>query len=156
MIQRLARGLAAGCVGLVALEIASYVDMGLAGRPASDSPARLGEQLARRIGLSLGDGEEARNRASALGSLAGYADGFGLGLAYGAVVRHPGAHLVAGSVLLSAGAWLGSNWPLLALGISDPRSWSREEWQRDVPPHVAYGIATAVTCALLAPAQRGG
>ena len=47
-IGRVAQGVAAGCAGIVALEIASYADQYRKGRPASDSPEQLGEGVADR------------------------------------------------------------------------------------------------------------
>ena len=56
---------------------------------------------------------------------------------------------ISGTLLLTAGAWAGSNVPLMSLGITDPRSWSPEEWQADLVPHAAYGLTTALVVALL-------
>jgi hypothetical protein len=57
--------------------------------------------------------------------------------------------LPKGVLLLTAGAWAGSNVPLMGLGITDPRQWTREEWQADLAPHAAYGLTTAALVALL-------
>ena len=53
-VGRVASGLAAGCAGIVALEIASYVDQYATARAASDSPVRLGEAVADRAHVDLG------------------------------------------------------------------------------------------------------
>ena len=148
-IGRVAQGVAAGCAGIVALEVAGYADQYIKGRAASKSPTQLGEGLADRAGLELGEGRRRTNRASALGPIAGYADGVLLGIAWAALSAHPLKSLPKGVLLLTAGAWAGSNVPLMSLGITDPRAWTREEWQSDLVPHAAYGLTTAFLVALL-------
>lgn len=147
-IGRVAQGIAAGSAGIAALEIASYVDQYRRARPASDSPTRLGRALADRAGIDLGEGDAATNRASALGPLFGYTDGLLLGVAAAALSATPGRSTPANALLLTAGAWLGSNGPLIALGLTDPREWTTEEWISDLIPHAAYGVTTAVAVAL--------
>jgi hypothetical protein len=148
-VGRVAEGIAAGCAGIVALEIASYLDQYRRARPASDSPARLGRALAERTGLDIGQGDAATNRASAVGPLFGYLDGLGLGVAAATVSATPGRSVVWNAALLTGGAWLGSNGPLIALGLTDPRTWTREEWTTDLVPHAAYGVATAGAVAVI-------
>ena len=148
-IGRVAGGLAAGCAGIVALEIASYAGQYARGRAASDSPSRLGEALAERAGMDLGTDEERPNRSSALGSLAGDADGLLLGVAWALLSAHPLRSLPKGALLLTAGAWAGSNGPLMALGLTDPGTWTRDDWTQDLLPHAAYGITTAAVVALV-------
>jgi len=36
------------------------------------------------------------------------------------------------------------NGPMLTLGITDPRTWSRTDWAADVVPHAAYAVAAAL------------
>jgi hypothetical protein len=148
-IGRVAQGLAAGCAGIVALEIASYADQYRRARAASDSPEQLGEGVADRAGIDLGEGEERRHRAEALGPLVGYIDGLALGVAWAVLSAHPMRSLPRAAALLAVGAWLGSNGPLMALGITDPRTWSAGEWRSDLVPHAAYGVTTAAAVALL-------
>ena len=148
-IGRVAQGVAAGCAGIVALEIASYADQYLKGRAASKSPTRLGEGIADRAGIELGQGRARTNRASALGPIAGYADGVLLGIAWAALSAHPLKSLPKGALLLTAGAWAGSNVPLMSLGITNPKDWTPAEWQADLVPHAAYGLTTAALVALL-------
>jgi len=148
-VGRIAGGLAAGCAGIVALEIAGYADQYVRGRASSDSPTRLGEALAARAGMHLGEGETATNRASALGPLAGYADGLLLGVTWALLSAHPLRSLPRGAALLTAGAWAGSNLPLVALGVTDPRTWTASEWRSDLVPHAAYGATTALVVALV-------
>lgn len=146
--MRAVQGLAAGCVGLVALEMASYVDQYLRARPPSDSPTKLGKAVGDELGLDLGVGETRTNRASALGPLAGYWDGLLLGVVW-SVVAARDASPVRGAALLTAGAMVGSNGPLVAFGITDPRDWSRDAWLSDLLPHLAYGLATTATVSAL-------
>jgi hypothetical protein len=153
LAARAIQGLAAGCVGLVALELTSYLDQYLRARPASESPVRLGERLGDQLGLDLGEGEARANRASALGPLAGYWDGLLLGVLGGVAMPRDG-WLVVTAAALTAGAMTGSNGPLIALGITDPRTWTREDWLSDVIPHLAYGLVTTATLAALRPAER--
>jgi hypothetical protein len=45
--------------------------------------------------------------------------------------------------------------PVAALGVSDPRTWSREDWIADAVPHLAYGaVAQAVVAGIPTPAER--
>jgi hypothetical protein len=37
------------------------------------------------------------------------------------------------------------NGAMVALGLTDPRSWTAADWLSDVLPHIAYGAVTAVT-----------
>ena len=44
----------------------------------------------------------------------------------------------------------GSDIPSVALGTTDPRSWSAPSWTADIVPHLAYGLVTvAVVGSLL-------
>jgi hypothetical protein len=40
-----------------------------------------------------------------------------------------------------------ANGPMTAMGLTDPRTWSRTDWLSDVLPHLAYGWVTASTYA---------
>ena len=153
LASRALQGLAAGCVGLVALEMTSYLDQYLRARPPSQSPTKLGERLGDQLGLELGEGKPRRNRASALGPLAGYWDGLLLGVGW-SILAPSHASALSGTAALTAGAMVGSNGPLIALGITDPRSWSRDDWLTDLVPHLAYGLATTATVAALRAANE--
>jgi hypothetical protein len=79
-------GVAAGAVGTVALNVTTYADMALRGRPASSAPAQVAGKLAGKAGIDLsGEHETAQNRKSWLGALSGYAVGLGVGTAYGLI-----------------------------------------------------------------------
>jgi hypothetical protein len=79
-------GVAAGAVGTVALNVTTYTDMALRGRPANSAPAQVAGKLAGKAGIDLsGEHETTQNRKSWLGALSGYAVGLGVGTAYGLI-----------------------------------------------------------------------
>lgn len=146
MMRALLRGAAAGAAGTTALNTVTYLDMLYRARPASSTPETTVERLTDKAHLQVpGEGEDRDNRLSALGALTGLATGVGVGLAYGAVrslgLRPP---VWAGVLLTSVAALAGSNGPMTALGVTDPRTWSTTDWVSDVVPHVAYGVVTAL------------
>src|SRR6266568_9426341 len=89
MIREILKGTVAGAVGTVALNVATYGDMVIRGRPSSSAPAQMVSTLARFVGLAPAtqDGgtqdQTAQNRESGLGALLGYVNGLGTGIAYG-------------------------------------------------------------------------
>jgi hypothetical protein len=94
----LIRDIAAGAGGIVAMEIASYLDMLVRGRPASGQPEELGDALADRLDFAPGASKAAKAKRSALGSLVGYVDGLALPAAttlLGFRRRSVSAHAVA-------------------------------------------------------------
>jgi hypothetical protein len=145
MLRRVTRGMAAGAVGTFALDTASYLDMLVRGRPASELPARAAGQLADQAGVDLGEGDEADNRRTALGALLGYATGATVGALYALSrgrrrrVPWPVAGVAVGGVALVASAV-----PLTKLGLTDPKEWGTAGWISDIVPHAAYGFATAL------------
>ncbi len=153
MANRIAAGLIAGATGTVALNLASYLDMLIRGRAASHMPARVAGRIADQVGVPLDFDDAAstdraaeRNRQEALGALLGMANGMGIGVAYGLlrlVLPQPPKWLAA--VLLGGVAMTASDYPATRLGLTDPRNWSGTAWASDVVPHLAYGLATAVT-----------
>ena len=82
-------GLVAGAAGTVALNVATYADMAIRGRPASGVPSQMAGILAERAGIDLSGGrgeaakEQAEHRKSGAGALLGYGSGLGVGAAYG-------------------------------------------------------------------------
>ncbi|SFD47139.1 hypothetical protein [Streptomyces aidingensis] len=143
-MRSLARGLVAGAAGTVALNLSTYGDMLVRGRPASSMPAEVADRLADRAGVELGEEQQKSSREQAAGALLGYLTGLGVGAAYGMLsgrrARVPA--LVAGP-LLGAAAMAGSDAPATALGVTDPRRWSGGAWLSDIAPHLAYGVVTA-------------
>jgi hypothetical protein len=55
----LASGFASGAAGASALNIATYLDMAIRARPASEVPQKAVESVAQRAGLYLGDDDAA-------------------------------------------------------------------------------------------------
>ena len=111
--------------------------MALTGRPASRAPERTVAELLKRANLRVPDD----HRLTALGALSGIATGIGVGAAV-AVVRAAGVRVPAmiGAPAIGGLAMVSTDASMLALGVSDPRSWSAADWTRDVVPHLAYGI----------------
>lgn len=145
----LLRGAAAGAAGVTVLDTVTYLDMVLRGRPASTSPERLVKRLADKAGVAVpGTRTQRSNRFSAAGALAGIGTGVGLGALAG-LARSAGLRLptALGGPVLGVAAMVASDTPLAALGISDPRTWSRDDWLGDAIPHLAYGLATHATLA---------
>ena len=162
MAKRIVAGLAAGAAGTLALNVTSYLDMLVRGRPASELPGKVAGRIADEIGMPLdfglsetarenGNGGDSgaaaeKNRQEALGALLGYANGLGIGLGY-AIIRlvlpRPPTWL-AGAALGSL-AMAASDYPATRLGLTDPKTWSGADWMADVVPHMAYGVAAAFT-----------
>jgi len=153
MLRSIARGAAAGAAGTTALNAVTYLDMVLRARPASSTPEQTVTKLAEAAGVAIpGEGDARDNRVSALGALSGIVTGVGVGAAYGLLrALHVRPPVWLGAVLTTAGALAGSNGPMTALGITDPKQWSATDWVSDVVPHLAYGLVTAATAAALDP-----
>lgn len=165
MANRILAGAIAGAAGVVALNVASYLDMLARGRPASDMPARVAGALADEMGLPIvGESDEdedereddddaddlaedaAENRREAIGGLLGIANGIGIGVVYGIVrliLPRPPAWLAGAA--LGAAAMAASDYPATRLGLTEPRDWTATDWASDVLPHMAFGIVTAIT-----------
>jgi hypothetical protein len=62
VLGKMLLGTAAGSVGTVALNAATYADMALRGKPASSVPAQVADELAKKVGLdpSLPEREDGR------------------------------------------------------------------------------------------------
>ncbi len=146
MLREVLMGTAAGAVGTVALNVTTYADMALRGRPSSSVPSQVAGKLAGKVGIDLsGEDETAQNRKSGLGALSGYAVGLGIGSGYGLVRPLLGDVSVPGAgAVLGLAAMAGSDVPATALGITDPSEWSSSSWASDIVPHLAYGLITAV------------
>lgn len=147
-VAGLLAGAAAGAAGSSALNAVSYLDMVVRGRGASDIPSESVERLSEVTRVPVpGQGAARTNRVAGLGPLIGLATGVGVGAALGLAravgCRRPGT--AATAVVATAGALVGANAPIAALGISDPRTWSATDWLSDLLPHAAYGAVTAWT-----------
>ncbi|MBA3944063.1 MAG: hypothetical protein H0X37_05815 [Herpetosiphonaceae bacterium] len=151
MESRVWAGVVAGAAGTVALNIATYADMALRGRPASEVPDKLAGALADQAGVDLrGSGPDAEktasNRRTGIGSLMGYGTGLGVGIAYG-LVRPQIDDLppVIASVVVGLAAMATSDLPATLSGATDPATWGASGWLSDVGFHLVYGFATVMT-----------
>ncbi|HEY0225867.1 MAG TPA: hypothetical protein VGC05_05605 [Mycobacterium sp.] len=146
-------GAAAGAAGTTALNVITYLDIALRGRPTSSTPERTVEAMARLFGLTVpGSGDVLANRISGLGALTGYAAGIGMGMILGladALGWRP--RLLIATLVASALALIGTNGPMTVLGVTDPTTWSLVDWISDVVPHLGYGIVTALVLYYLFP-----
>jgi hypothetical protein len=149
MASPILRGAAAGAAGTTALNAVTYLDMVLRGRPASSTPEQTVDRLARLVGVRVpGEGKQREARLSAIGALLGILTGTGVGAACG-VARSLGwrPSVATGALVTGLVAMAGANVPIVALGVSDPRTWSVADWVSDIVPHLVFGIVTAATCA---------
>ncbi len=146
------RGIIAGATGTVALDISTYLDMAIRGLSSSNAPSNMVDKIAKTIHLPLStqhsrsQDQSASNRESGLGALLGYINGLGPGVIYGLLRSQTGklpAPLAAPIVGLTAMA--ASDVPLVALRVSNPKSWGISGWLADTIPHLIYGIVTVAT-----------
>ena len=83
MLGSTLRGIVAGAMGTVALNIATYADMAARGRSSSSAPSKMIDKVAKQIHLPLSpqgvgaQDETTQNRESGLGALLGYVNGLG-------------------------------------------------------------------------------
>jgi len=153
----LLRGAAAGAAGTTALNTATYVDMIVRARPASRTPQESVEKLSEESGIDVpGQVDERDNRIEGMAPLLGIATGIGVGLLLGAA-RAVGwrPRLLTEAVAATGIALVGANAPMTALGISDPRSWSKADWVADLVPHLAYGLVTAAALRAMCDESHG-
>jgi hypothetical protein len=146
-------GAAAGAAGTTALNFVTYLNMAVRGRPASSTPKDAVEALSGVTHLPVPGAAETRsNRVQALGAMTGLVAGVGIGALLGAARAsgwRPG--LAAGSAAATVGALAGTNGPMTALGVTDPRTWPASSWVADIVPHLAYGAVTAAVLDRLDP-----
>ncbi|WP_104139027.1 hypothetical protein [Arthrobacter sp. ZGTC131] len=152
----LAAGAAAGAAGTSALNAIAYLDMAWRARPASTTPETTVQKVVDLAGIAIPGSEDERgNRLAGLGPLLGIMAGTGLGAALGlarAAGYRPG--LLGTFLTATAGALVVGNGPMTALGVTDPRTWSRTDWASDILPHLAYGITAATALLAMDPAAR--
>ncbi len=144
LIGGVLRGALAGAAGVSALNAATYVDMLVRARPASEAPQKLVETVADGAGVAIpGDEKQRQNRLQALGPLSGLVTGVAVGAVAGAL-RAAGIRLptVVAGPLLGLAAMASADLPLAVTKVSDPRSWSGPDWAADALPHLAYGLVT--------------
>jgi hypothetical protein len=136
----------AGAVGTVVIEAVSYGDMLLRGRAPSELPGDAARWLAAKLGVDLGSqaSDAAHNRAEALGALLSYASGVTIGAFYGLLARSRRGGLLGG-LALGAAAILPANLPMVAMDLTDLRTWGLAGWISDIVPHLVYGLVTTAT-----------
>ncbi len=157
-MNKVVAGVVAGAAGTTALNVTTYLDMALRGRPASTIPeeavARFGEKLGLAIAPQAGQPSDtctrAANRQAALGALGGFLTGLAAGALYGIARPRSGLPLPLGGLAAGLGAMALSDVPLTLSRFTDPRSWGAAGWASDVVPHLAFGFATAFTFDALA------
>ncbi|SDY14908.1 hypothetical protein SAMN05444365_101839 [Micromonospora pattaloongensis] len=138
-------GIVAGAVGTLAIDAATYLDMTVRARPPSSTSQQSVAKLAEVTELDLGPEQQASNRRSGLGPLLGYGIGLTTSVAFALLTKGRRVPLPVAAVLLGAAAMVAANTPLTALGVTNPRRWSRNDWLSDIGPHLAYGLASAAT-----------
>jgi hypothetical protein len=148
-------GMIAGAAGSAALNVVSYLDMVVRGRPASSTPNETVGRLAGLAHVDLGSEDLATNRRAGLGPLLGYGLGVGVGAVFAVLSRRRRVASPVAVPLLGAGVMALSDGTMAALGVTDPRRWSRADWWSDLVPHLAYGVAAAATWYRLRPPRRG-
>ncbi|MFC7546685.1 hypothetical protein [Plantactinospora sp. GCM10030261] len=137
-------GVLAGLAGSAALNVVTYLDMALRGRPSSGTPDETVRRLAGATHLWLGPEDRAANRRAGLGPILGHLSGVATAVGYAVLVRRR-MPLPVAATLLGAGALVGADTPMTVLRVTDPRSWSVTDWLSDVVPHLAYGLVAATT-----------
>ncbi|MEU6281344.1 hypothetical protein [Streptomyces sp. NPDC047028] len=144
MMRTLVRGSAAGAAGTTVLNAVTYADMAWRGRPSSQAPAQVVDQIAQEAGHPVpGSGGIRDNRLSGLGALSGIAVGCGTGAAV-SLLRRVGIRMPwwLGGAVTAALAMAATDLPMARLGVSDPTSWSAKDWASDAVPHLLYGLVT--------------
>jgi hypothetical protein len=137
------RGAAAGAAGTTALNVVTYLDMALRGRPASSTPQNTVEKLAGAVHVPIpGEGVKRASRVDGLGALTGLVAGVGVGGLLG-LARASGFR--AGTLLTTLTVLVSTNGPMTVLGVTDPRTWSAVDWISDVVPHLAYAAVVTTT-----------
>jgi hypothetical protein len=137
------RGAAAGAAGTTVLNVVTYLDMAVRGRPASSTPENTVEKLAQTAHLTVpGEGAKRASRLEALGALTGLVAGVGVGGLLG-LSRASGFR--AGPLLTTLIVLVSTNGPMTVLGVTDPRTWSAVDWVSDVVPHLAYAAVVTTT-----------
>jgi hypothetical protein len=146
-IRSILVGTVAGAVGTIALDVATYADMALRGRPSSEAPSTMVKNVAAFAGVEplAADDDTARNRRSGTGALLGYANGLAVGAAYGAIppALRGRVPLALAAIVVGGAAMALSDVPLVKSGATDPKKWGAEGWLADIVPHLLYGLAMA-------------
>lgn len=144
------RGLGAGAAGTVTLNVITYADMAVRGRPPSSTPQQIAANMARWVGLLPpadvpgGNPPQARHREAGIGALMGYATGLGVGALYGVLQPRVNLPLVVGGLAAGMLAEAASDGTAIAIAGSNPKTWGWSGWLEDIIPHAAYGLMVAL------------
>jgi hypothetical protein len=147
-VRHILAGAIAGAAATSALNIATYTDIAVRGRGESDVPSAMVKNIAEAAGLGAlaSDDETTQHRRGGIGALMGYADGLGVGVAYGALrPALRGVPVLLTAVVAGAAAMALSDLAIAKSGASDPRTWSAADWAADAIPHLVYGLALALS-----------
>ncbi|HWT06866.1 MAG TPA: hypothetical protein VN224_13975 [Xanthomonadales bacterium] len=147
-VRHILVGAIAGAAATSALNVATYADIAIRGRGESDVPSKMVKNAAEAAGFGAltSDDETTQHRRSGIGALMGYADGLGVGIAYGALrpaVR--GVPVLLTAVVAGGLAMALSDVAIAKSGASDPRTWGAADWAADAIPHLVYGLALALS-----------
>lgn len=141
-LKMLARGLAAGAAGTLALTILQMIEMKVTGSGPSTAPAEAVEKVSP-VEFS---GEEQKRKAA---SPIHFAYGTGWGLAYAGLRASGMPAVAAGAGLLSA-VWGNALWMLPRLDIAPrPSQWGTRELVKDAGRHAVYAAGTSAAYELL-------
>lgn len=151
-------GTVAAAVGTVLLDVVTYADMAVRGRPPSTVPGTMVKNLAQYLGLEAlaADDETAANRRSGIAAILGYANGVAVGAVYGAlepVLRK--LPLTIRALVAGGAAMAAADVPATKSGATDPKTWGTAGWLSDILPHVVFGYAVACTFDALDGGERG-
>jgi hypothetical protein len=150
-MSKLGLGVIAGAAGTLALDVATYLDMAIRGRAASDVPADLAGELMDSLGVRLGSGDTAAHRRSALGALFGYTTGIGLSVLYGVLrPRLEDVPLPISAAAVGLGAMALSDATAIAYDVTNPAEWGVMGWASDIFFHLIYGYITVAVYEALA------
>jgi hypothetical protein len=148
IVRHMIVGAIAGAAATSALNIATYTDIAIRGRAESDVPSNIVKIVAEAVGVGAlaSDDETTQHRRGGIGALMGYADGLGVGAAYGAVrPAARGVPVLLAALAAGAAAMALSDVAIAKSGASDPRTWAPADWAADAIPHLAYGLALALS-----------
>jgi hypothetical protein len=141
-------GAIAGATATSALNVATYADIAVRGRGESDVPSAMVKNMAEAAGIGAlaSDDDTTANRRGGIGALFGYANGIGVGVAYG-LLRPAlrGVPVLLMAVAAGGAAMALSDAVIAASGASDPKTWSAADWAADAIPHLVYGLALALS-----------
>lgn len=166
MLNRVAKGVLAGALGTLAMDLVWYgryrrdggedgfADWEFAtGTPSfeeASAPGQVGKRLAAAFGVDLPD-----TAAATTTNVMHWLTGLGYGV--GHTVVQDGRGALVGGALTGAGAFTNSYATLGALGVYEPIwKYDRETLLRDLSAHLVYGVTTGLAYRWLRAAEAKG